>query len=120
MWLEPDYFDQLTSEERIVEKRNGRARSFWKRIKGKKAEVLDTFVYAIASRLSLPSNIEQSYLKKQANLMPSATDAKPSSPEKPDYILNLKGIQPETKQEQLPPPVAQPKTNRYARLFQRH
>lgn len=49
-----DFFDQLTSEERVTEKqKDGRTKSYWKRIGKRAAEVLDTYVYAIAMMTSL-------------------------------------------------------------------
>src|SRR3954453_20490860 len=54
----PDYFEQLTSERREMRKRMGQPYTVWVLPEGKRNEVLDTFVGALAVRRSLPRRIE--------------------------------------------------------------
>ena len=55
----PDYFEQLTqSERRELRKRMGQPYTVWVPVAGKRNEVLDTFVGALAVRRSLPRWIE--------------------------------------------------------------
>ena len=54
----PDYFEQLTSERRVTRKKMGQPYTIWELPSGKKNEVLDTFVGAMAVRRSLPHRIE--------------------------------------------------------------
>jgi phage terminase large subunit GpA-like protein len=52
--LDEEFFTQLTSEQRVVEKnKNGLTKVKWKRIGSRRAEILDCSVYALAARLSL-------------------------------------------------------------------
>src|SRR3954465_11247207 len=55
----PDYFEQLTAERREMRKRMGQPYTVWVLPEGKRNEVLDTFVGALAVRRSLPRRIEQ-------------------------------------------------------------
>ncbi|WP_065383231.1 phage terminase large subunit family protein [Hyphomonas sp. ND6WE1B] len=48
--LAPVFFEQLTSERRVVRYRHGRPYGQWERIKGRAAEALDCVVYAVAVR----------------------------------------------------------------------
>lgn len=48
------YFDQLTSEQVVTRFREGRPYRVWTLQKGKRNEALDTFVLAMAARMSLP------------------------------------------------------------------
>jgi phage terminase large subunit GpA-like protein len=54
----PDYYEQLTSERRMTHKRMGQPYTRWELPEGKRNEVLDTFVGALAVRRSLPRRIE--------------------------------------------------------------
>jgi phage terminase large subunit GpA-like protein len=54
----PEYFEQLTSERRETRKRMGQPYTVWVLPDGKRNEVLDTFVGALAVRRSLPRRIE--------------------------------------------------------------
>lgn len=56
----PDYFEQLTSERRETRRRLGQPYAVWVLPEGKRNEVLDTFVGALAVRRSLPRRIEAS------------------------------------------------------------
>lgn len=53
-----EYFAQLTSERRETRKRMGQTVTVWVLPEGKRNEVLDTFVGALAVRRSLPRRIE--------------------------------------------------------------
>lgn len=55
----PDYYDQLTSERRQTRYKAGVPYTAWILPPGKRNEVLDTFVGALAVRRSLPRRIEQ-------------------------------------------------------------
>ncbi|WP_444454086.1 terminase gpA endonuclease subunit [Rhodobacter capsulatus] len=48
--LQPIYFEQLTSERRVVRYVRGKPEARFERIKGKRAETLDATVYALAVR----------------------------------------------------------------------
>lgn len=48
-----EFFIQLTSEELIITKKDGRVKREWKRIGNRAAEILDCYVYAIAVMYSL-------------------------------------------------------------------
>lgn len=91
----PDYFTQLTSERRETRRRLGQEITVWVLPPGKRNEVLDTFVGALAVRRSLPRRVEQSleYSPKaeEANVE-SQTDTAPAAPA-----------------PQRPPPTAQPR-----------
>lgn len=54
----PEYFRQLTSERRETRKRAGQNVTAWVLPEGKRNEVLDTFVGALAVRRSLPRRVE--------------------------------------------------------------
>jgi phage terminase large subunit GpA-like protein len=56
--LEPVYFEQLTSERRVMRYVRGRPEARFERIKGKRAETLDATVYAWASRQLIGQEIE--------------------------------------------------------------
>lgn len=55
----PDYFEQLTPEVKVTRRRMGQDYSVWEMPKGKRNEVLDTLVGALAVRRSLPRRIER-------------------------------------------------------------
>jgi phage terminase large subunit GpA-like protein len=52
------YFDQLTSERVMTRKRLGRSYRVWEVISGRRNEGLDTAVYALAARMSLPIRLD--------------------------------------------------------------
>ena len=100
-----DFFNQLTSEEKIKEVKNGRTKISYQRIKGRDAEILDCWVYGLACRLSLPSRIEsQNNLKTRQKVT--------LEPANNDYLLGLPAIPPPSDDRQKP--VAG--VNRYSRL----
>lgn len=69
--IDQEYFDQLTSEQVITRRREGWPYRVWVPVPGRKRhEALDTFVYALAARLSLAVVIEDR----------PAGDAAPSPP----------------------------------------
>lgn len=51
------YFDQLTSEHAVTRYRLGKPYRVWELPSGKRNEALDTFVYALAARQSLPISL---------------------------------------------------------------
>lgn len=53
------YFDQLTSEQVVTRFREGRPYRVWTLQKGKRNEALDTFVLAMAARMSLPRRMDR-------------------------------------------------------------
>lgn len=53
-----DYFEQLTSEHREVRRQRGQSYAVWVLPEGKRNEALDTFVYALAARKTLPRRID--------------------------------------------------------------
>jgi phage terminase large subunit GpA-like protein len=57
--LEPIFFEQLTSERRVVRYARGVPQARFERIKGKRAETLDATVYAWAARQLIGVNIER-------------------------------------------------------------
>lgn len=56
--LEPIYFEQLTSERRVVRYVRGRPEARFERVKGKRAETLDATVYAWAARHLIGQRVE--------------------------------------------------------------
>lgn len=57
--LEPIYFEQLTSERRVVRYSHGKPVARFERIKGKRAETLDATVYAWAARQLIGMNLDR-------------------------------------------------------------
>ncbi|WP_336966827.1 phage terminase large subunit family protein [Brevundimonas aurantiaca] len=57
--LEPVFFEQLTSERRVVRMSRGRSEVRFERIKGKRAETLDATVYAWAARHLVNANLDR-------------------------------------------------------------
>jgi phage terminase large subunit GpA-like protein len=57
--IDEEYFEQLTSEQAVTQYREGRPYRLWKLKPGKRNEVLDTFVYALAARMSLPRHLDR-------------------------------------------------------------
>ncbi|MFZ1345706.1 MAG: terminase gpA endonuclease subunit, partial [Tabrizicola sp.] len=57
--LEPIYFEQLTSERRVVHYARGVPQARFERIKGKRAETLDATVYAWAARQMIGVNLDR-------------------------------------------------------------
>ncbi|SLN35696.1 Phage terminase large subunit (GpA) [Aquimixticola soesokkakensis] len=57
--LEPIYFEQLTSERRVMRYVRGRPDARFERIKGKRAETLDATVYAWAARQLIGVNLDR-------------------------------------------------------------
>lgn len=84
--LDADFFNQLTSEEKVKEVKNGITKWYYKRITAKRAaEVLDCTVYALAARLSLHPAIEKTMARKEVNIENQLnTDTKDK-----DYLLSL-------------------------------
>lgn len=57
--LEPVFFEQLTSERRVVRYVRGTPQARFERIKGKRAETLDATIYAWAARQIVGQNVDQ-------------------------------------------------------------
>lgn len=57
--LEPVFFEQLTSERRVVRYTHGKPVARFERVKGKRAETLDATVYAWAARQIVGQNVER-------------------------------------------------------------
>ena len=57
--LEPIYFEQLTSERKVVRYFKGQPVRRFERIPGKRAETLDATVYAIAARTLVTMNLDR-------------------------------------------------------------
>ncbi|MDO5633087.1 MAG: phage terminase large subunit family protein [Paracoccus sp. (in: a-proteobacteria)] len=57
--LQPIYFEQLTSERRVVRYVRGRPDARFERVKGKRAETLDATVYAWAARQLIGINLDR-------------------------------------------------------------
>lgn len=66
-----EYYDQLTSERVVTRKRMGRPVRIWEKIPGRRNEVLDTFVYALAARYSTPIRLTADQV---ADTQPKVTD----------------------------------------------
>lgn len=68
--LSSDYFEQLTSEQAVLEfKRNIAYRRWEKKAEDRRNETLDCFVYGVAARLSLPTRLDQP--TDRANMPPT-------------------------------------------------
>lgn len=70
--LSPVFFEQLTSERRIVRYSHGRPQARFERIKGKRAEALDATGYAWAARSLIGQKVES----RQAELASKAAPRK--------------------------------------------
>jgi phage terminase large subunit GpA-like protein len=94
----PEYFEQLTVERREIRYRSGQPYVLWICPKGKRNEVLDTFVGALAVRRALPARIERSLEFGLAEpAAPSANDAAdgeapPSAQPRPKYMPRRRGF----------------------------
>jgi phage terminase large subunit GpA-like protein len=74
------YFDQLTAEKVQTRKREGRPYRVWILPSGKRNEALDTFVYALAARMSIPVRLDR------AAEAPSVQLAPIDQPEEPELM----------------------------------
>lgn len=72
--LEPVFFEQLTSERRVVRYTRGTPQARFERIKGKRAESLDASVYAWAARSLIGQNVD----KRDEELASQAAPVQPS------------------------------------------
>lgn len=70
--LEPVFFEQLTSERRVVRMSRSRSEVRFERIKGKRAETLDGAVYAWAARHLVNVNPDQREEALSSPLAPAA------------------------------------------------
>ena len=57
--LEPVFFEQLSSERRVVRYRRGQPVRTFERIPGRRAEALDALTYAFAARQAAPVQLDQ-------------------------------------------------------------
>lgn len=73
--LEPDYFEQVASERRIVRYVRGQPVRRFERIPGRRAEALDCLVYALAVRHAVTANLDR---REEALASPAAP--KPALP----------------------------------------
>ncbi len=73
--LEPIYFEQLTSERRVVRYVRGRPEARFERITGRRAETLDSTVYAWAARHLIGQKLEA----RQAEVASAAAPRKASA-----------------------------------------
>lgn len=69
------YFDQLTSEQVVTRKKEGRPYRVWILPSGKRNEALDTFVMALAARMSINIRLDR--------MVPVVRSAPPSIPDLP-------------------------------------
>jgi len=91
--FDENYFAQLTAEQVVTRKREGRPYRVWVLPSGKRNEALDTFVLALAARSSLRVRIEPR--------------AEPSAAAPPSVPMPLEGG-PDLAQPQTAPPLEQP------------
>lgn len=68
--LEPVFFEQLTSERRVVRYFKGQPVRRFERIPGKRAETLDATVYALAARQLVSLNLERRAEEVAASALP--------------------------------------------------
>lgn len=108
--LDDEFFTQLTSEQRIVEKKHGKVKIKYERIAKRRAEILDCVVYALSVRFTLANTIEKSMQYIRQNKKPR-NDTIPK-----DYILDLPALK-DINSENIPEKPPEVKQNRYARLF---
>jgi phage terminase large subunit GpA-like protein len=62
----PEYFQQLTSEQAVTRYQLGKPYRVWELPPGKRNEALDTFVYALAARKSLPISLDRPAVSRPA------------------------------------------------------
>ena len=74
--LEPRFYEEITSEKRIVRMVRGKPTVRFERIPGRRAECLDAVIYAMASRAALVINLDL----REAELRVSKTPALPPPP----------------------------------------
>ena len=82
--LEPRFFDEVTSERRVVRYRRGAPEAQWHRIPGRAAEGLDCLVYAVAIRERVRGGAD----RREAELRetPEAAPARKSVLRSPKWI----------------------------------
>lgn len=68
--LEPIFFEQLTSERRVVRYFKGQPIRRFERIPGKRAEALDSVCYALAARTLVGADLDRREAEVQAVTMP--------------------------------------------------
>lgn len=71
--LPGEWFEQLTSERRVVRMARGKPTVRFERIPGKDAEALDCMVYATAARAALQLNLDVRALELSSPVPPSTT-----------------------------------------------
>lgn len=94
-----DYYDQLTVERIETRYREGKPYRVWVKKPGERNEALDTFVYALAARKSLPWKIRGS------KTLPATPADEQQSPDEP-----RDSAEPAQKQTSPPPKLAKPPT----------
>ena len=80
--LEPVFFEQLTSERRVLKYYKGQPVQRFERITGKRAETLDCVVYGIAARMLVGADLE----RREAEL------SEVTAPKKPDMVIRSKWL----------------------------
>jgi phage terminase large subunit GpA-like protein len=110
--LDEEFFTQLTSEQRVVEKnKNGLTKVKWKRIGSRRAEILDCSVYALAARLSLFNKVEtlqESSNNRQVERLQEINKDKVEEEVKPEYEVQ----KPINNSMNEPSPIPPPKPRR--------
>jgi phage terminase large subunit GpA-like protein len=79
--IDAAYFEQLTAERVVTRYREGRPYRVWVKDPGKRNEVLDTFVLALAARHCLPRRIERGLEYATGAGAPAAAVASPEPDE---------------------------------------
>ena len=73
--LEPEYYEQVASERRVVRYVRGAPVHRFERIPGRRAEALDCLVYAMAARLAVTANLEAREGEMASPAAPAARSA---------------------------------------------
>jgi phage terminase large subunit GpA-like protein len=68
--LESVFFEQLTSERRVVRYTQGKPVARFERVKGKRAETLDATVYAWAARQIVGQNLDRREVELETKAAP--------------------------------------------------
>lgn len=103
--IDAAYFEQLTSESVVTRYREGRPYRVWILPKGKRNEVLDTFVLALAARHSLPRRMERGL--EYATAAPHPVVALPEPDEVTGVVADAPSSRPLSKPFRFGRPIGQ-------------
>jgi phage terminase large subunit GpA-like protein len=109
--FDADYFDQLTAEQVVTRKKEGKPYRVWVLPEKKRNEALDTYVYALAARASIPIRL--------VGPPPLAPEVPATSRQAPPPPAGPSPARPKKGDSQLPRPdvMSAPRKGQRRRLF---